>query len=37
MYYMGLDVHKKTTSFCVKDGAGHVHLEGRIGLSTSSN
>ena len=31
MYYIGLDVHKKTISFCVKDGAGHVHLEGRIG------
>ena len=31
MYYIGLDVHKKTISFCVKDGAGHVHREGKIG------
>jgi transposase len=31
MYCMGLDVHKKTISFCVKDGAGHVHREGKIG------
>ena len=22
MYYIGLDVHKKTISFCVKDAAG---------------
>ncbi|MGA8669744.1 MAG: IS110 family transposase [Terracidiphilus sp.] len=31
MYYIGLDVHKKTISFCVKDAAGHVHQEGKIG------
>ena len=31
MYYIGLDVHKKTISYCVKDGAGHVHQEGKIG------
>src|ERR1035438_9179672 len=31
MYYIGLDVHKKTISFCVKDGAGHVYREGKIG------
>jgi transposase len=31
MYYIGLDVHKKTISFCVKDAAGRVHLEGKIG------
>jgi hypothetical protein len=24
MYYIGLDVHKKTISYCVKDAAGHV-------------
>lgn len=30
MYYIGLDVHKKTISFCVKDAAGHVHREGKI-------
>ena len=27
MYYIGLDVHKKTISYCVKDAAGHVHRE----------
>jgi hypothetical protein len=31
MYYIGLDVHKRTTSHCVKDAAGHVHQEGKIG------
>jgi transposase len=31
MYYIGLDVHKKTISFCVKDAAGHVHQEGKVG------
>ena len=31
MYYIGLDVHKKTISCCVKDAAGHVHQEGKIG------
>jgi transposase len=31
MYYVGLDVHKKTISYCVKDAAGHVHREGKIG------
>ena len=31
MYYIGLDVHKKTISFCVKDAAGRVHQEGKTG------
>ena len=31
MYYIGLDVHKRTISYCVKDAAGHVHQEGKIG------
>src|SRR5208283_4354533 len=31
MYYIGLDVHKKTMSYCVKDAAGRVHQEGKIG------
>jgi hypothetical protein len=31
MYYIGLDVHKKTISYCVKGAAGCVHQEGRIG------
>jgi len=30
-YYIGLDVHKRTISYCVKDAAGHVHQEGKIG------
>ena len=29
--YIGLDVHKRTMSYCVKDAAGHVHQEGKIG------
>jgi len=31
MYYIGLDVHKKTISYCVKDAAGRVHQQGKIG------
>jgi len=31
MYYIGLDVHKRTISYCVKDAAGHAHQEGKIG------
>ena len=31
MYFIGLDVHKSTISYCVKDAAGHVHQEGKIG------
>ncbi len=30
MYYFGLDVHKKTISYCVKDGSGQIHAEGAI-------
>ena len=26
----GLDVHKKTISYCVKDASGQVHREGRV-------
>jgi transposase len=33
MYYIGLDVHKKTISFCVKDAAGCVYQEGKIGAT----
>jgi predicted NBD/HSP70 family sugar kinase len=25
MYYIGLDVHKRTISYCVKDGSGTIH------------
>jgi hypothetical protein len=24
MYYIGLDVHKRTISYCVKDGSGGI-------------
>ena len=30
MYYIGLDVHKRTISYCVKDGSGMIHAEGTI-------
>ena len=33
MYYIGLDVHKKTISYCVKDASGQVHQEGQIGAT----
>jgi len=29
--YTGLDVYKKTISYCVKDASGQVHREGQIG------
>ena len=33
MYYIGLDVHKKTISYCVKDASGRIHQEGKIGAT----
>jgi hypothetical protein len=30
MYYIGLDVHKKTISYCVKDVSGGIQQEGTI-------
>ncbi len=30
MYYIGLDVHKRTISYCVKDSSGTIHAEGTI-------
>src|SRR6202171_5819640 len=30
MYYIGLDVHKRTISYCVKNGSGAIHAEGTI-------
>ena len=30
MYYIGLDVHKRKISYCVKDGSGRIHGEGSI-------
>jgi hypothetical protein len=29
----GLDVHKKTISYCVKDASGEVHQEGKTGAT----
>src|SRR5215831_13586460 len=33
MYYIGLDVHKKTINYCVKDASGQIHRDGRIGAT----
>jgi transposase len=33
MYYIGLDVHKKTVSYCVKDVSGLVHQQGKLEAS----
>jgi hypothetical protein len=33
MYYIGLDVHKKTISYCVKDLNGGIQQEGKVGSS----
>jgi transposase len=33
MYYIGLDVHKKTISFCVKDASSQIHQEGKVGAT----
>jgi transposase len=30
MYFIGLGVHKKKISYCVKDAAGRVHQEGKV-------
>ena len=30
MYYIGLDVHKKKISYCVKDVSGRFHSEGLV-------
>lgn len=30
MFYIGLDVHKRTISYCVKDGSGVIQAEGAI-------
>jgi hypothetical protein len=31
MNYIGLDVHKKTISYCVKDVSGQIQQEGKVG------
>jgi transposase len=33
MYYIGLDLHKKTISYCVKDASGKVHQQGKVGAT----
>jgi hypothetical protein len=30
MYYIGLDVHRRTLRYCVKDGSGALHTEGTL-------
>ncbi|MGC1451732.1 MAG: hypothetical protein WA830_17005 [Candidatus Sulfotelmatobacter sp.] len=30
MYYIGLDIHKRTISYCVRDSSGAMHAEGTI-------
>ena len=35
MYYIGLDVHKKTISYCIKDAGGQIFGEGKIGATRS--
>ena len=29
-YYIGLDVHRRRISYCVKEGSGKIHAEGSI-------
>jgi len=33
MYYIGLDLHKKTISYCMKDASGKVHQQGKVGAT----
>ena len=33
MYYIGLDVHKKTISYCLKDASGQIHRQGTMGAT----
>jgi len=34
MYYIGLDAHKKTIDYCVKDGSGRIYAAGSIRANT---
>ncbi len=36
MYYIGLDVDKKTISYCVKDLGGQIQREGNTEIETTS-
>jgi hypothetical protein len=33
MYYIGLDLHEKTISYCVKDASSQVHQKGKVGAT----
>jgi transposase len=33
MNYIGLDVHKKTIRYCVKDVSGRIQQEGKVGAT----
>ena len=33
MYYIGLGIHKKTISYCIKDASGQVHRQGKVGAT----
>jgi transposase len=33
MYYIGLDVHKKTISYCIKNASGQIYGEGTVGAT----
>jgi transposase len=35
MYYIGLDVHKRKISYCVKDSSGHIYAEGSVPATRS--
>ena len=35
-YYIGLDVHKKLISYCVKDASGRIHAQGKIAATRAT-
>ena len=35
MYYIGLDIHKKSISFCVKDSSGQIYQQGKVAARRS--
>jgi transposase len=36
MYYIGLDIHKKTISYCIKHGGGEVHVQGVVNATRAA-
>jgi transposase len=36
MYYIRLDVHNKTISYCVKDASGRICREGKMGATAGN-